>query len=101
MFGESNTKVHEDNAKLLVKELKAVPLILDVMKKFSGDKDIVFKACQVIESLCHVKELRKSIFEAKALSSLANAMDKHNDNGGIRETVNTAMEHFLEYSKSI
>ena len=73
-----NLTLLEANAELFVSKTDGVSLVLNCMKKFSEDDDIVYEACDLLRRLCTHEQLRCKLDEAKVGSSLMVAYHDNN-----------------------
>lgn len=69
---------HEGNAERFVTTLKAARLVCETMNHFWDNRIIVAEGCMVLRDLCSFEHLRRTIFNARALSVLASAVETHN-----------------------
>lgn len=83
---------HEDNSDLLVTRLGGIPFLIGRMQEFQNDTDVMENACWMLKNLSCFEQLREPIANAKAVTTLGTAIEKHRDNAGIRKAAREAMK---------
>lgn len=83
------------NAILMVQRLVAIPFILEKINQHSDNDDILRWACELMKRLGRFNRLRRTIFEANAVETLANVLNTHKDNEKIQKAAREAMKLLL------
>lgn len=89
------------SARTLAVDQNVISIILDSIKEFPNDVEIVLLGCKLLLSLCRIKKLLKPIFDTNALTTLANVRDSHKENKKIGMAVAIFMSYFVEYQKTV
>ncbi len=96
-----NLSDHLTSGKEFIKDLYGLPFILDIMKTFNTDEDLILWACKMIKKLARSEELRKPLVDSNVISSLAAALDAHKAHAGIQRDVREAFKYLLFMSDSL
>jgi hypothetical protein len=96
-----NLSDHLTSGKEFIKDLYGLPFILDIMKTFNTDDDLILWACKMIKKLARSEELRKPLVDSNVISSLAAALDAHKAHAGIQRDVREAFKYLLFMSDSL
>jgi hypothetical protein len=83
---------HEANSELLVKEL---PFLMERMAAFTGSSIVMKEACRLLWSLSSLDKMKKPIFYANGVSSLAAAIECHKGNQCIQTFAGEAIKRLL------
>ena len=83
---------HEANSDFLVLKLGGIPFLIGRMQEFLNDTDVMENACWMLKNLSCFEQLRDPIANAKAVTTLGTAIEKHRDNPGIRKAAREALK---------
>jgi hypothetical protein len=85
------------NADLLVTKLGGLPFLIERMKAFvfQDDADITKFACDMLKSLSDFEDLRNPIVNAKAITALAYAIERHGDEPSVQEYARKAIKKLV------
>jgi hypothetical protein len=86
---------NEANANHLVVKLGGIPFLLERMKEFRAEADVTTRACSMLLSLSDFEHLRKPIVNAKAITALAYAIERHGDEPSVQEYARKAMKQLM------
>lgn len=90
-----NLACEKPNAEIIVTKLQGMPFILNKMEQYAEQEDILRWACELLKRLCHFNRLRRTIFEANAVETLANILNTHKGNIKIQKAAREAMKLLL------
>ena len=91
----SNIVGNEANANLLVMKLVGIPFLIERMKEFRAEADVTARACAMFMSLSDFESLRKVIIDAKAVTALAYAIERHRDEPHVQEYARKAIKKLV------
>jgi hypothetical protein len=86
---------HATNADLLVTKIGQVPFLLERMKEFQAEADVMQSACYLMWNLSHFEQLRRPIADAQAATALAAVFDRHRSTPAIRQAARKTMVNLL------
>lgn len=87
-------------AKTVVANVESLAAILRAMSGFWRKERVVMYGCMLLASLCRVRELRSTLFNANALSIVAKARDTYKENDDISDSLITFMNALNQHSHS-
>lgn len=83
------------NGEMMVVRLQAMPFLLDKMKQYSEEEEILRWSCELLKRLARFNRLRRTIFEANAVDTLVIVMNSHKENVKIQKAAREAMKLLL------
>jgi len=84
------------NADLFVVKHDGIPFILERMKRFPHDTDLIEIVCDILSKLSKCEKFRQPLLNAKAGSALMNAFERHGDNEEIKGAAREAMKNLMK-----
>lgn len=90
-----NIVSEQANAELLVLKLGRMAFLVEQMKEYQADKDVMVHACVMLRNLSRFQYLSDRIVDAKAVSALASAIESHRNTPDIQKPARSAMRRLM------